>query len=127
MHGGFVPKNDEQLNSLYDVDIPVDMAAEEFERIVDQDADAPVVGELTDQELIQASQPSNDNDDEESDEEDVEPPLREILESLTKVRTFSQKNGLSTHILSSLKTIENMVTQEKISRRTQANIKDYFK
>ena len=62
-----------------------------------------------------------------SDKEDVEPPLREILESLTKVRTFSQKNGLSTHIPSSLKTIENMVTQEKNSRRTQANIKDYFK
>ena len=112
-HGGFSPKNDEQLNPLHDVDIPVDMAPDDFERIVDQDVDAPVVGELTDQELIQASLPSNDNDDDESDEEDVEPPLREILESLTEVRTFSQKNGLSTHILSSLKTIENMVTQEK--------------
>ena len=87
-HGGFAPKNDEELNPLHDVDIPVNMAPDDFERIVDQDADAPVVGQLTDQELIQASQPSNDN---ENDEEDVEPPLREILESLTKVRTFSQK------------------------------------
>ena len=77
-HGGFAPKNDEELNPLHDVDIPVDMAPDDFERIVDQDVDAPVVGELTDQELIQASQPSNDNDDDESDEEDVEPPLREI-------------------------------------------------
>ena len=67
------------------------MAPDDFEHIIDQDADASVVGELTDQELIQASQPSNENDDDESDEEDVEPPLREILESLTKVRTFSKK------------------------------------
>ena len=41
--------------------------------IVEQNVDAPVVGELT----------------------DVEPPLCEILESLTKVMTFSQKSGLS--------------------------------
>ena len=126
-NGGFAPKNDEELNPLHDVDIRVDMAPDDFEHIVDQDMDAPVVGKLTDQELIQASQPSNDNADEESDEEDVEPPLSEILEFLTKVRTFSQKNRLSSHILRSLQTIENMVTQEKSSRRTQANIKDYFK
>ena len=44
-----------------------------------------------DQVLIQPSKPSNDNDDDESDEEDVEPPLREILESLTKVSTYSKK------------------------------------
>ena len=27
-HGGFAPKNDEILNPLHDVDIPVDMAAD---------------------------------------------------------------------------------------------------
>ena len=29
-HGGFAPKNDEILNPLHDVDIPVDMAADVF-------------------------------------------------------------------------------------------------
>ena len=126
-HGGFAPKNEEQLNPLHDVDIPVNMAADESEQIVELDVDAPVVGEFTYQELIEASQPSNDNDEDDSDEEDVEPPLCEILESLTKVRTFSQKSGLSSQILSSLKSIENILIQEKINRRSQANIKDYFK
>ena len=54
------------------------MAADVFEQIVEQDVDAPVVGDLTDEELIQASQPSNNNDEDESDEEEVEPPLCEI-------------------------------------------------
>ena len=46
-HGGFAPKNDEELSPLHDVDIPVYMAPDDFERIVDQDADAPDVSELT--------------------------------------------------------------------------------
>ena len=29
-HGGFAPKNDEELNPLHDVDIPVDMAPNDF-------------------------------------------------------------------------------------------------
>ena len=65
-----------------------------FEEMVDQDADAPIVGSLTDAEIIQATQLSKRTELEE-DEEEVEIPLSDVLESLTKVRTFSQKSGLS--------------------------------
>ena len=90
--------------------------------------DAPIVGELTDAEIIQASQESTNIDSEDSeDEAEIETPLCEVLESLAKVRTFSQKSGLSSQVLTSLRTIESMISQEKINRTTQANIKDYFK
>ena len=68
-----------------------------FEEMVDQDVDAPIVGELTDVKIIQASQQSKSTELEE-DEEEVEIPLSDVLESLTKVRTFTQKSGLSSQV-----------------------------
>ena len=94
--------------------------------MVDQDADAPIVGELTDAEIIQATQQSKSTQLEE-DGEEVEIPLSDVLESLTKVRTFSQKSGLSSQVLSSLRIVETMITKEKINRTTQASITNYFK
>ena len=41
-------KNEEMLNPLHDVEVPSNMTPESFEDVVDQDADAPVVRELTD-------------------------------------------------------------------------------
>ena len=81
-HGGFAPKNDEILNPLHDVDIPVDMAADVFEQIVEQDVDAPVVGDLTDEELIQASQPSNNNDEDEKLTGGLKPTSETILNEI---------------------------------------------
>ena len=81
-HGGFAPKNDEILNPLLDVDIPVDMAADLFEQIVEQDVDAPVVGDLTDEELIQASQPSNNNDEDEKLTGGLKPTSETILNEI---------------------------------------------
>ena len=68
-HGGFAAKNDEPLNPLHDVNIPVDMARDTFEEVVDQDVDAPIIGELTDAEIIQASQESTNIDSEDSEDE----------------------------------------------------------
>ena len=100
-----------------------------FEEMVDQDADAPIVGELTDVEIIQATQQSKspELEEDEEDEEEVEVPLSDVLESLTKVRTFSQKSGLSSQVLCSLRIVETMITKEKNNRTTQASITNYFK
>ena len=43
-HGGFTAKNEEMLNPLHDVEVPSNMTPESFEDVVDQDADAPVMG-----------------------------------------------------------------------------------
>ena len=114
---------------MHDVEVPADMSRELFEQMVDQDADAPIVGELTDAEIIQATQQSKSTEleEDEEDEEEVEIPLSDVLDSLTKVRTFSQKSGLSSQVLSSLRIVETMITKEKINRTTQASITNYFK
>ena len=100
-----------------------------FEEMVDQDADAPIAGELADVEIIQATQQSKSTEleEDEEDEEEVEIPLSDVLDSLTKVRTFSQKSGLSSQVLSSLRIVETMITKEKINRTTQASITNYFR
>ena len=36
--------------------IPVDLTRDAFEEMVDQDVDAPVIGEFTDKEILEASQ-----------------------------------------------------------------------
>ena len=64
--------------------------------VPDQDADAPVVVELTDLEILevtkQAKQARLEEDVDESDEElEPEPPLTELLSSLTNLRKFNQK------------------------------------
>ena len=100
-----------------------------FEEIVDQDADAPIVEEQTDAEIIQATQQSKSTELEEveEDEKEVEISLSDVLDSLTKVRTFSQKSGLSSQVLSSLRIVETLITKEKINKTTQASITNYFK
>ena len=77
-HGGFTAKNEEMLNPLHDVEVPSNMTPESFEDVVDQDADAPVVGELTDAEILEATQQSKkarlENEIDETEEElDVQP------------------------------------------------------
>ena len=42
------------LNPLHDVELPSNMTPETFQAVVDQDADAPVVRELTDAEILEA-------------------------------------------------------------------------
>ena len=113
-HSGFVPINEELLNPLHDVGIPVDLTRDAFEEMVDQDVDAPVIGEFTDEEILEATQQlKNVAVGEESyDEEEVEPPLVDILESLNKIRTLSQKGGLFNQVLSSLKTIETLILKK---------------
>ena len=113
-HCGFAPKNEELLNPLHDVGIPVDLTRDAFEEMVDQDVDAPVIGEFTDEEILEATQQlKNVAVGEESyDEEEVEPPLVDILESLNKIRTLSQKGGLFNQVLSSLKTIETLILKK---------------
>ena len=72
----FLKKNEDPLNALHDVDVPADMSRELFEEKVDQDADAPIVGELTDAEILQATQQSKSTEleEDEEDEEDDEVP-----------------------------------------------------
>ena len=61
--------------------IPVDLTRDAFEEMVDQDVDAPVIGEFTDEEILEATQQlKNVAVGEESyDKEEVEPPLVDIL------------------------------------------------
>ena len=110
-HGGFTAKNEEMLNPLHDVEVPSNMTPESFEEVVDQDDDAPFVGEL----------------DETEEELDVEPPLVDLLNSLTNLRKFSQKSGLSASVLNSLHTIEKQISKERVNRTSQQNIQTFFK
>ena len=111
------------------MEVPSNLNVQSFEEIVDQDADAPVVGELTDLEILevtkQGKQARLEEDVDESDEElEPEQPLAELLSSLTNLRKFSQKSALSSVVLSSLHTIERQIAKEKFNRVTQ---KRYFK
>ena len=106
-HGGFTAKNEEMLNPLHDVEVPSNMTPESFEDVVDHDADAPV--------------------DETEEELDVEPPLVDLLNSLTNLRKFSQKSGLSASVLNSLHTIEKQISKERVNRTSQQNIQTFFK
>ena len=131
-HGGFTAKNEEMLNPLHDVEVPSNMIPESFEDVVDQDADAPVVGELTDAEILEATQQSKkarlENEIDETEEElDVEPPLVDLLNSLTNLRKFSQKSGLSASVLNSLHTIEKQISKERVNRTSQQNIQTFSK
>ena len=106
-HGGFTAKNEEMLNPLHDVEVPSNMTPESFEDVVDHDADAPV--------------------DETEEEMDVEPPLVDLLNSLTNLRKFSQKSGLSASVLNSLHTIEKQISTERVNRTSQQNIQTFSK
>ena len=131
-HGGFSLKTDEAIDLLHDVLVPTKMIVETFEEIVDQDVESPVVGELTDAEILEVAQQSKrdrlEEDVNESDEElENEAPLPELLSSLTNLRKFSQKSGLSSVVLSSLHKIETQIAQERMNRASQTNITQFFK
>ena len=118
--------------ALHDVEVPSNMTPESFEDVVDQDAAAPIVGELTDAEILEATQQSKkarlENEIDETEEElDVEPPLVDLLNSLTNLRKFSQKSGLSASVLNSLHTIEKQMSKERVNQTSQQNIKTLFK
>ena len=64
------------LNPLHDVELPSNMTPETFQAVVDQDADAPVVRELTDAEILEAKKTHlEDEIDETEDELDEEPKV----------------------------------------------------
>ena len=101
------------------------LTPESFEEVVDHDADAPA-------EILESTQQSKkarleEEIDETEEELDVEPPLVDLLNSLTNLRKFSQKSGLSASVLNSLHTIEKQISKERVNRTSQQNIQTFFK
>lgn len=116
---------DEDIDWAKLVKKPDNLTCEDFDAMVAVDDDIQVFGEICDEDLISndavaLSQP-------EEDDEVIEPPLssKELLKSLSVVRHFAFENGLESS--SSIKELNNAITDSVMKRKKQTTIRDFFK
>ena len=113
------------------------MDAETFEALVSVDDDLPTVGELTNEELFaeaavarasKRQKPDNNNEgDDEEEEEEEHISNGEVVTSLRKLRTFTQKQGMSaTWVKEFFSNMEREMLREITMKQKQTTIQDHF-
>ena len=123
----------------FDVPLPPNMDAETFEALVSVDDDLPTVVELTNEELFaeaavaraaKRQKPDNNNegaDDDDDEEEEEHISNAEVVTSLRKLRTFTQKQGMSaTWVKEFFSNMEKEMLREITMKEKQTTIQDYF-
>lgn len=110
---------------------PKNMTPEQFEEAVNQDADLPVCGELTDEELMTEVKRRRLNEqdfseDDQDDEKTEDVTTKEIHDAVCKIRTFLQLHGLESsrrHFLD----IEDDINLNIQLKKRQTTITAFFK
>ena len=96
------------------------MDAETFEALVSVDDDLPTVGEFTNEELF-----AEGADDDDEEEEHIS--NAEVVTSLRKLRTFTQKQGMSaTWVKEFFSNMEKEMLREITMKQKQTTIQDHF-
>ena len=125
-HAGFTIEDQngaaEDIDVLQDVNLPGSMTREELEDHINIDEEADVVGESTDQELME--QVKRDKIEEEDDGEDV-PSNINVLDALKVVRSYAQHNVLN-NAMFSLREIENHLAVAVHAKKSQSSITSFF-
>ena len=113
------------------------MDADTFEALVSVDDDLATVGELTNEELFaeaavarasKRQKPDNNNEgDDEEEEEEEHISNGEVVTSLRKLRTFTQKQGMSaTWVKEFFSNMEREMLREITMKQKQTTIQDHF-
>ena len=126
-----------ETDALHDVPLPPNMDADTFEALVSVDDDLATVGELTNEELFaeaavarasKRQKPDNNNEgDDEEEEEEEHISNGEVVTSLRKLRTFTQKQGMSaTWVKEFFSNMEREMLREITMKQKQTTIQDHF-
>lgn len=110
---------------------PENMDPETFEELIAVDDDAPVTGELSDSEIIQATlerkRPRVELEEESVEEEEPVikmPSSSELLQSLNNIRVFMESAGLTSQ--TKFEAITKAVQESMTSNRKQSSLTDFF-